>query len=195
MDIVWLRNDFRLDDQPAIAAAQDRPALFVYIHDERPQNGRPPGGAARWRLAKALDAFEARLTERGGRLDILAGPADETILRLAASADATRVLWTRRYEAAGIALDAGVKQTLRERGVEALSFNGRLMREPWELSKDDRPPQTFSAFWRRHQGLGPPGEPLPAPRRLASPPWPEGRNEAAHCRRPCAHPKQAGLVE
>ncbi len=46
MDIVWLRDDFRLDDQPAIAAAALRPALFVYVHDEAPWNGRPPGGAA-----------------------------------------------------------------------------------------------------------------------------------------------------
>jgi deoxyribodipyrimidine photo-lyase len=50
-DIVWLRDDFRLDDQPAILAAADRPALHVYVHDDAPRNGRPLGGAAKWRLA------------------------------------------------------------------------------------------------------------------------------------------------
>ena len=173
VDIVWLRNDFRLDDQPAIAAAAGRPALFVYVHDERPENGRPPGGAAKWRLAKALEAFAARLAARGARLDVLAGKADETLLRLAAAADAGRILWTRRYEAGAIALDSAVKTRLREQGVEALSFNGRLMREPWEIAKDGRPPLTFSAFWRRHQGLGAPGAPLPAPARLHAAGWPQ----------------------
>ena len=52
LDIVWLRDDFRLDDQPALAAAADRPALVLYVHDERPENGRPPGGSAKWRLAQ-----------------------------------------------------------------------------------------------------------------------------------------------
>jgi deoxyribodipyrimidine photolyase len=34
VDIVWLREDFRLDDQAAIHAAADRPTLFVYVDDE-----------------------------------------------------------------------------------------------------------------------------------------------------------------
>ena len=47
------------------------------------------------------------------------------------------------------------------------------MREPRELAKaDGAPAGTFSAFWRRHRGLGPLPEPLPAPARLAAAPWP-----------------------
>ena len=53
-DIVWLRDDFRLDDQPCIHAAADRPALFVYVHDETGGGARPLGGAAKWRLAQSL---------------------------------------------------------------------------------------------------------------------------------------------
>ncbi len=88
VDIVWLRDDFRLDDQPAIAATADRPTLYAYIHDESARNDRPPGGAAKWRLAQSLTAMEKRLAERGARLDVLRGPADRTILALAAAADA-----------------------------------------------------------------------------------------------------------
>ena len=130
VDIVWLRDDFRLDDQPAVAAAGNRPALFVYVHDQRPQNGRPLGGAAKWRLAQSLASLERRLAERGGRLDIVEGEADRTVLALAEAAEARGVLWTRRYEAEAMALDQRVKAALKERGVEAASFNGRLMREP-----------------------------------------------------------------
>ena len=65
-DIVWLRDDFRLDDQPAILAAADRPALHVYVHDDSPRNGRPLGGAAKWRLAQSLKAMEEALAARGG---------------------------------------------------------------------------------------------------------------------------------
>ncbi len=173
MDIVWLRDDFRLDDQPALAAANGRPALIVYVHDPRPQNGRPLGGAAKWRLARSLASFARHLAERGGRLDVVEGEADRTILALAGATNASRVLWTRRYEGNAIALDAGVKTALKTRGVEALSFNGRLMREPWELAKaDGESSKTFSAFWRRHRGLGPLPAPLSAPARLVSFTWP-----------------------
>ena len=84
--------------------------------------------------------MQKRLAERGARLDVVRGAADRTILALAEAADAARVLWTRRYEGAAMALDAGVKAALRERGVEGLSFNGRLMREPWELARADGAP-------------------------------------------------------
>ena len=136
-DIVWLRDDFRLEDQPAIVAVANRPALHVYIHDDSPRNGRPLGGAAEWRLARSLTAMEERLAACGARLDVMRGKADQVILALAASAKAARVLWTRRHEGAAIALDSAVKTLLRERGVEALSFNGRLLREPWEVAKPD----------------------------------------------------------
>jgi deoxyribodipyrimidine photo-lyase len=171
-DIIWLRDDFRLDDQPAILAAADRPALHVYVHDDSPRNGRPLGGAAKWRLARSLKAMQEALAARGGRLDVVRGDADRIILALAAAANARRVLWNRRYEGASMALDASVKTRLRERGVEALSFNGRLMREPWELAKPDGAPSgSFSAFWRRHRALGPLPAPARAPERLWPAPW------------------------
>ncbi len=172
-DIVWLRDDYRLDDQPALAAVADRPALVVYIHDQSPQNGRPLGGAARWRLAQSLKSLERRLAERGGRLDVVEGDAEQAMRGLASAAGARRALWTRRYDGAGVALDRRLTAALKEQGVEVATFNGRLMREPRELAKaDGAPAGTFSAFWRRHRGLGPLPEPLPAPARLAAAPWP-----------------------
>ncbi len=179
-DVVWLRDDFSLDDQPAILAAADRPALYVYVHDDSPRNGRPLGGAAKWRLAQSLKAMEERLATLGGRLDIMRGEADKMILALAAAANAGRVLWSRRYEGAAIALDSAVKTRLRERGVEALSFNGRLMREPWEVAKPDAaPPAVFSAFWRRHRALPSLPDPSRAPDRLMPAPWPDDAPERA----------------
>ena len=140
VDIVWLRDDFRLDDQPAIHAAAKQPTLFVYIHDESGGGARPLGGAAKWRLAESLSALESELSGRGARLNIIQGDAEKTILALAAAAKASRVLLSRRYEGDAKALDARVEKKLKAHGVEAMTFNGRLMREPAELAKPDGTP-------------------------------------------------------
>jgi deoxyribodipyrimidine photo-lyase len=174
-DIVWLRDDFRLDDQPSIHAAAKQPTLYLYAHDESGEGARPLGGAAKWRLAESLGAMEAALSDHGARLDIVRGVAEEIILTLAATTNAARVLWTRRYEGAAKALDARVEKALKARGVEALTFNGRLMREPAELAKPDGAPVgIFKAFLRRHRGLGPLPAPTPAPKHLTPAPWPHG---------------------
>ncbi len=173
VDIVWLRDDFRLDDQPSIHAAVNRPALFAYIHDESGGGARPLGGAAKWRLAQSLTALEGELSARGGRLAIIKGEAEATILALAAAANAGRVHWGRRYEGGAKALDARVETALKARGVEALTFNGALMRERAELAKPDGAPVgIFKAFLRRHRALGPLPAPAPTPKRLTAPPWP-----------------------
>jgi deoxyribodipyrimidine photo-lyase len=171
--IVWLRDDFRLDDQPSIHAVANRSALFIYVHDDAGGGARPLGGAAKWRLAESLTALESALSTCGARLDIIKGEAEETILALAAAANAGRVFWTRRYEGGAKALDARVEKALKARDIGALTFNGRLMREPAELAKPDGTSVSiFKAFLRRHRALGPLPAPTPTPKRLTAAPWP-----------------------
>jgi deoxyribodipyrimidine photo-lyase len=172
--LVWLRDDLRLDDQPAIAAASDRPALLVYVHDESSPGLRPLGGASRWWLDKSLVAFSREIAARGGRLDILRGRAEAIIPDLARAAGASHVYWTRRYGAAEIEIDKRVKATLAAAGVVAKSFNGQLLREPWEIRADSGGSfKVFTAFWRHHRAAGAIPAPQSAPERLLAAHWPE----------------------
>src|SRR4051794_34522581 len=107
--LVWLRDDLRLDDQPAIAAAASQPALFVYVRDDA--CARPLGGASRWWLDKSLAALAQSLERIGGRLDLLQGDAEELIPDLAAHVQA--VFWTRRYGGPSVAADSRIKAALR----------------------------------------------------------------------------------
>jgi deoxyribodipyrimidine photo-lyase len=172
--IVWLRDDLRLDDQPAIAAAADAPALFVYLFDEESTNIRPLGGASKWWLAHSLEALAASLEAKGARLDVLRGPADSVIPALAEAAGDVRVLWTRRYGGGEVATDKAVKTRLQE----AQSFNGQLLREPWEVvSGSGEPFRVYTPFWRRSRALGPFDAPSSAPARLTAARWPNGAPE------------------
>ena len=173
--ILWLRDDLRLDDHAAFHAAADRPALVIYVHDEVSPGLRPLGGASRWWLAHSLEALGADIAWRGGRLDILEGPAEEVVLKLARASEAVEVIWSRRYGGAEIEIDRRIKSALQAEGVIARSVNSRLLREPWEVVTDAGAPfKVFTPFWRRHRALGALPPPLPAPRRLVAAPWPKG---------------------
>ena len=112
--IVWFRDDLRLSDQPALAAAIEcgAPVLCIYVFDEASEGLRPLGGASRWWLHHSLAALADSLARIGGRLDILRGAAGPLVTALAKAAEAHSVLWTRRYGAAEIAIDRQAKTDL-----------------------------------------------------------------------------------
>ena len=171
--IVWLRDDLRLDDQPAIRAAAERPALFVYVRETSPRF-RALGGASNWWLDGSLRAFGEALAGKGARLDLLQGESETAILALAKAAGAAEVLWTRRYGGEEAAADKRLEAELGKAGIAVHSFNGQLLREPWDVVTDAGSPfKVFSAYWRRSRALGAFDAPRPPPPRLQSAPWPD----------------------
>jgi deoxyribodipyrimidine photo-lyase len=174
--IVWLRKDLRLGDHPALDAALQRrePVIPVYILSESEEGEWPLGGAARWWLNQSLDELDADLRRRGSRLVLARGPALETLQKLIAQTGATAVHWNGRYEPAAIARDMRIKDALRGAGVGVASFNGTLLREPWDVqNREGRPYRVFTPFKRHVLEHLAPARPLPAPRRLAAPArWP-----------------------
>jgi deoxyribodipyrimidine photo-lyase len=165
--IVWFRDDLRLADQPALDAARrsKRPVICLYVYDAGRSSGRELGAASKWWLHHSLAALGASIEKIGARLDVIAGD-HEDLPKFAQSLGAGAVYWTRRYGGAQIACDAQVKKDLGAAGVEPASFNGHLLREPWEVTtKTGGPMKVFTPFWRASQALGDIRRPCPPPRR------------------------------
>ena len=181
--IVWFRIDLRLADHPALQAALKRggPVLPVFIHAPEEESPWEPGAASRWWLHQSLRALEEDLRRAGGRLVILRGRSLDTLRSLADESGASAVFWNRRYEPAVIARDERVADALRADGMQAESFNGALLHEPWTIrNQSGRPFQVFTPFWRHCLARSGPAQPLPAPRQLAAPKrWPESLPLAA----------------
>lgn len=163
--LVWFRHDLRLADNPALrAAAASRRVVAVYIHDDAAPGEWRLGGAARWWLHHSLVALAASLAARGHALVLRQGDALTELDRLVSETAASAVFWNRRYEPWAIAQDRAIKAALRARGLRVRSFNGSLLREPWEVADGQgQPLARFAAFARAWLERGPPPEPLPAP--------------------------------
>ncbi|MEO1311377.1 MAG: deoxyribodipyrimidine photo-lyase [Pseudomonadota bacterium] len=161
--IVWFRDDLRLDDHPALTAAVETgaPVLGVYILDDETPGEWRLGGAARWWLHLSLEKLETEFDKAGGVLVLKSGIAEEVIVDLAKTVDAQAVYWTRRYAPFEREQDAAAKSALADADIEAKSFPGKLLYEPWEiLTKDEKPYRVFTPFWRALSGRGAPPAPL-----------------------------------
>ncbi|KAA0960931.1 deoxyribodipyrimidine photo-lyase [Microbacterium sp. ANT_H45B] len=167
--IVWLRDDLRLADNPALRAAIDRdePIVVLYVLDEESPGIRPLGGAARWWLHHSLASLTGRLQDLGATLTLRRGPAERVVREAVADTGASAVFWNRRYGGAERDIDAALKASLREDGLEVASFAGSLLREPWTVKTGSGTHfSVFTPFWRACLALPAPRAPLPTPRSL-----------------------------
>ncbi|MEM9967803.1 MAG: deoxyribodipyrimidine photo-lyase [Pseudomonadota bacterium] len=172
--LVWYRRDLRLSDHPALTAASKtgRPIIPIFIHDTLVSDLR---AAPKWRLGLGISALEDHLREKGSRL-ILRKESDalDALRRLIAQTGATSVYWSRLYDPKSVERDTRIKQTLKKEGIEARSFGGHLMFEPWSIkTKTDGFYRVYTPFWNAVKAIEV-DPPHPIPPSLNPPAsWPE----------------------
>jgi deoxyribodipyrimidine photo-lyase len=167
MVIHWFRQDLRLADNPSLyQACRKGHVLPIYILDEHNAGKYRMGGASRWWLHHSLAALNHALH---GKLALFRGDPLEIIPRIVRSCGVTAVHWNRCYEPWRIRRDGRLKEQLREEGAVIDSFNGSLLREPWEVYKaDGLPYRVFTPYFRKGcLKAAPPRYPLPVPERLS----------------------------
>ncbi len=168
--IHWFRHDLRLDDNPALAAAAARGSVVpLYIHAPDEEAPWEPGAASRWWLHGSLGRLATALKGAGAALEVRRGPSLETLRTVAAEYGATHVSWNRRYEPAVIRRDTAIKQALARDGLLVESFNGGQLYEPLHVAtKEGKPYQVFTPFWRALLARDEPDQPQEAPQRLVA---------------------------
>ncbi len=140
--LVWFRQDLRLRDNPALAAATGA-VIPLFILDET--DPWQPGGASRWWLHHSL----AALTRDLGGLLVMQGDPQEIVPALVEKTGAKAIHWNRCYEAHAIARDMALKKSLAEADVAVKSFNAALLHEPWEIATQSGTPfKVFTPYWR-----------------------------------------------
>ncbi|QGU03412.1 cryptochrome/photolyase family protein [Corynebacterium comes] len=154
--LFWFRDDLRIRHNEALAAAAARgPVIAVHVAEDPDTTGvRPLGGAARWWLHQSLSRLIGSLAEHGIPLMVLRGDPRRLIPELARRTGATYVSWSRRYHRPQRDLDAEVKELLRAAGVEAHSFPGHLLAEPWTIATGQgNPYKVYTPFSRTLRGV------------------------------------------
>lgn len=175
---MWFRRDLRLHDNPALNAAiqTGAPVVCLYIL-ETDSTLRPMGGASQWWLDKSLKRLRESIEDIGGQLLFKRGLARETLDEIVSQTGANAVFWNRRYDQAGRDIDSDIKQSLKQQGLGAESYNGSLLTEPWtQKTGSGGYYKVFTPYWKSVQANYQPSAELGAPTQLKSVPKIETEN-------------------
>ncbi len=146
--LMWFRQDLRLRDNPALAAAAEQgPVLPIYILEDDDAGDWKMGAAKRVWVHYSLRSLSASLQDR---LSIYRGKAEDVLSDLRERFDIKAVYWNRCYEPWRVSRDAEIKKSLQQQGCEVFSHNGSLLWEPWQVLKADKSPyRVFTPFYRK----------------------------------------------
>ncbi len=166
--IVWLRQELRLADNPALyyAAEGGHEVIPVFI---LPDRAHCCGEASRWWLHGSLLSLSMRLEKKGAGLLIRTGDASEILPALAVQYEADTVFWSRAYDPGGRALDDAVEGALGRQGTSCRIFAGsnHLLNPADIWNKSSQPFKVFTPFYK-HAAALPVAKPVPAPKTLIS---------------------------
>jgi deoxyribodipyrimidine photo-lyase len=169
--LLWFRQDLRLSDQPALAAAVAEGAVIpVYILDDQSPGDRKMGGASRWWLHHSLSAVDTDLHAFGSRLILRRGDALSVLSALAQETGAKRVHALRHFEPWWQRVESELATEL-----DLVLHDGNQIAPPEAiLSGGGGRYKVFTPWWRALVAQMPPRKPLPAPEVIEAPAnWPE----------------------
>ena len=167
--VLWFRNDLRLADQPAVAAAtaSGRPVLPVYVLDDAAAGNWAQGGASRWWLHHSLAALAASLSARGATLVLRRGRAEAELADLVRATGATEVITGRPPEPWARQQDQDVARALKKLGASLSRHRTTLLFDADEIRTGTGGFYgVYTPFSRACFARGAPPMPTPAPKRL-----------------------------
>ena len=169
--IVWLRRDLRLADQPAFhAAAEAGPVIPVFVLDDDAARDHAYGGAARWWLHHSLASLATSLGRHRSQIVLRRGDAVEQLAAIAHATGAGCVHAIRHYEPWWHEAESRLAAEL-----DLKLYDGNYLMPPGAVTTGAGDPyKIYTPFAKALLAHMPPRDTLPEPGTIHSPgQWPE----------------------
>ena len=178
--IVWLRRDLRMADQPALhAAAQAGPVIPVFVLDDERAGDHTYGGASRVWLHHSLESLGRSLGARHSRLVLRRGDAPQVLVALAHQTGAGAIHAIRHYEPWWKEAEDELRDALSSSGGDDCRlclYDGNYLLPPGAVTTGSGDPyKIYTPFSKAMLDMMPPRDVLPEPETISSPDqWPDG---------------------
>ncbi len=145
--IVWIRDDFRLQDNPALSFATNNHEFVsaIYIYDKKEfDNIRE---AQKWWISKSLKSLNEDLLKNNISLEIIEDNQINFFKKFKSKDIA--VYWNKIYEPQELKKDKEIITELEKNKMNYKFFKGNVLNEYNEITKNDGTPfKVYSPFWR-----------------------------------------------
>jgi deoxyribodipyrimidine photo-lyase len=147
--IVWIREDFRVENNEAMAYASQNhefvSALYIYNSKDFDKKRE----AQKWWLSKSLENFNLDLKKFNISLEIQSGDELEVFSNIKKKDDVT-IYWSKVYEPDVINKGKKIRDLLIKNEIEYRYFKGNILVEFQDMTKDDGTPyKVFTPFWKK----------------------------------------------
>ncbi len=173
--IVWLRRDLRLADQPALhAAAQAGPVIPVFVFDEERGGDHAFGAAQKVWLHYSLEDLGKSLGKRGSKVVLRQGDAAQVLASIAQETGANAVHGNYHYEPWWTEAEDELRDALGE-GCELHLYEGNYLLPPGSVTTGSGDPyKIYTPFSKSMMEVMPPRDALDEPDTISSPDnWPD----------------------
>ena len=151
--IVWLREDFRIENNEALAYASQNHELVSALYIYNSKNFDKKREAQKWWLSKSLENFNLDLKKLNISLEIQSGDELEIFSNIKKKDDVT-IYWSKIYEPDVINKGKKIRDLLIKNEIQYKYFKGNILVEFQEITKDDGTPyKVFTPFWKKTEQL------------------------------------------
>ena len=151
--IVWLREDFRIENNEALAYASQNHELVSTLYIYNSKNFDKKREAQKWWLSKSLENFNLDLKKLNISLEIQSGDELEIFSNIKKKDDVT-IYWSKIYEPDVINKGKKIRDLLIKNEIQYKYFKGNILVEFQEMTKDDGTPyKVFTPFWKKTEQL------------------------------------------
>ena len=146
--VVWLRDDLRINDNPALSNASNNHEVVsaLYIFNENEFSNKRE--AQKWWVYKSLVNLKSELKKYNINLEILNGDEFKILTNIKTKDDIS-IYSNKVYEPAQIDTELKLAKYFNKNEINFTLFKGNILIEYHEVLKDDGTPfKVFTPFWK-----------------------------------------------
>ncbi len=145
--LVWIRDDFRLNDNSALSYATSKHNFVSVLYIFNKENFDGKREAQKWWISKSLESLAFDLQKLNINLEIEF--SEELKFFKKFNKENISVYWNKVYEPYHLDLDREIIKNFEDKKINYKFFKGNILNEYQSITKKDGTPfKVFSPFWR-----------------------------------------------